>query len=170
MGSTTPISSSRFRTLRTAAELARANQAFVGALKEHATRRRRQTIGTAGGSKDLMTWHLPGLDMWIAPDVIHNRTWNALGVGDPFAKSKVPPALEINFPLRARSSATAGMALLDERGVLAFAHFGRVGGGRPGIGKASFTAHHPVTETAIVDGKDRDLYLLGDLADPGRLA
>lgn len=160
----------RYTSLRTKTELAAANRGFLDALKADANKRAKQTIGTPGGSSLLDTWYAPETDLWVAPDILHNRTWNALGNGDPFSFAKVAPTLEINFPLVHGSSTTAGCALRDDHGVTCFAHTGGVAGGKKGVGKSAFLTYHPLTERVLVDGKAKDLYLLGDLSAPDALA
>lgn len=160
-----------YQTLRSKGDLKRANDGFLKALTKRATKPRVHAIGTRGGSSPLMTWYSPSIDLWVAPDILDNRTWNALGNGDPFASTKgVAPTLEINFPLVAGSSSTAGLALADDYGVISFAHTGRIGGGKAGIGKARFREFHPWTEIVLVDGVPADLYMLGNLDDPDQLA
>lgn len=159
----------RFTSMRTPRDLAGANRAFLDVFHTRASRARTHTIGTAGGSVVTRTWHLPALDLWVASQRLHNRTWNALGIGDPFAKSAVAPVMELNFPLKAGAANTAGVALRDERGATVFGHTGRVGGGKPGVGMSAFKAFHPMTADILVDDAPRDVYLLGSDAQPERL-
>jgi hypothetical protein len=150
--------------------LAKANKAFLKVFQDRSSASAKQTIGTPGGSVQLATWFSADLDTWVAPDVLANRYWNAFGYGDPFVRSKVAPTVEINPPLAAGTSKTATLILRNQDGEFEIAHTGGAGGGKTGIGMNAFKAFHPSYETVIVDGKARDLYMLGALADEDDLA
>lgn len=150
--------------------IAQANTAFQKVFQDRATKKATQNIGTPGGSDKLMTWYSVPLGVWIAPNVLSNRYWNAFGCGDPFVGTKVAPVLELNPPLETGSSNTATLLLIDDEGEIAVAHTGRAGGGKPGVGKFAFRQYHPYFDTVLVDGKQRELYLLGSLGAADELA
>lgn len=168
----TPRTTSKlaFQSVVDRAELSRANDRLLRTLKQQATKRARQYVGTPGGSDFLMTWHLSDMDIWIAPNTLSNRYWNAIGVGDPFATTKIAPTLEVNLRLVGRARGLAGRALRDSAGRLHIAHSGRIGGGKKGVGMRAFKAFLPNFQTVTVDGRRTELYMLGRLDSPDELA
>lgn len=159
-----------YEVVGAATALAVANKTFLKIFKDRSDRNQKQVIGTPGGSDRLMTWFSKDLDVWVAPNILNNRYWNAFGCGDPFLATKVAPTVEINPPLAAGTSSTATLFLKNSRGTIDVAHTGRAGGGRKGVGKTTFFAYHPLHEQVFVDGKLRNLYILGSLDDPDELA
>lgn len=161
---------SRYELVGSAHVLAEANKEFLKVFKDRSQKHQKQTIGTPGGSSLLMTWFSPSLDLWVAPNTLDNRYWNAFGCGDPFIGTKVAPTVEINPPLAAGTSSTATLFLKNSDGAIEVTHTGRAGGGKKGVGKTTFFAYHPLHEKVIVGGKPRDLYMLGSLDEPDELA
>ena len=159
-----------YEVVGSATALAAGNKKFLKIFKDRSDRNQKQVIGTPGGSDLLMTWFSKALDLWVAPNILHNRYWNAFGCGDPFLTTKVAPTAEINPPLAAGSSSTATLFLKNRRGTIDVAHTGRAGGGKKGVGKTTFFAYHPLHQQVLVDGKLRDLYVLGSLDEPDELA
>jgi hypothetical protein len=110
-----------------------------GALKRLAT----HNIGFPGGNIDLPIHTAGEQKLWVAfggptEDAAVRRYWNAFGVYEPdrYAQSIT---VEINIPIDSNGGQVAGFFAEDgETGDIFLMHSGRVGGGRPGIGKSAF--------------------------------
>jgi hypothetical protein len=78
------------------------------------------------------------------------RTVLFLGLGNPNQSSNLSITVEINLPNEGLSMRIAGCLLSDSRKDIYIGHSGKIGGGRPGIGKTSFTNWYP-SEPFTVD-------------------
>jgi hypothetical protein len=66
------------------------------------------------------------------------RFWNRFGVDHPRKHSSLNITVEMNPPHEGENRRTAGVFLRDEAGRFYVGHTGKVGGGRPGIGRRRF--------------------------------
>ncbi len=131
----------------------------------------RRKVGHKGtsGPADLL-WHAD-LGIWasLQPERQYNRYWCAFGVDDPYKASTLSITCEINPPKEGINPQCAGLFVRDESGEFFLAHSGKVGGGRPGIGKSTFLEHRgndDVVSVFFPDSKERDYIILGRIADP----
>jgi hypothetical protein len=127
-------------------------------------------IGHKGKSTpaDLL-WH-SDLKLWasLQPERIDNRYWCAFGVDDPDPALALSITCEINPPKEGIDRRCAGL-FVEDGGELFLAHSGKIGGGRPGIGKSAFLQHWGNKNMANVvfpDRIERDYIILGRLIDP----
>ena len=101
--------------------------------------------GHLGHSQDMdMRW-FPTEKFWWAYQKATGTTprhWNAFGFAEEFSSSKsLDITCEINIPLSKGTWAVAGAFARDESGAIYIVHTGRIGGGRPGIGRTAFIQH-----------------------------
>lgn len=112
-------------------------------LKGALARQGTHNIGFPGGIVDLPIYSAGEGQLWVAfggptKDAAVRRYWNAFGVYQPDHPAQ-SITVEINIPIDSNGGQVAGFFAEDaETGDIFLMHSGRVGGGRPGIGKSAF--------------------------------
>jgi hypothetical protein len=115
--------------------------------------------------KRLVVWRPNSLEMsvvhngkywfgWAEPDSNDTtpRYWNSFGLYRENGNLQI--AVEINIPTTSDSKRVAGFFAKDtETGVIYLMHDGSVGGGRKGVGRASFLAWSDSRLVAVVNSK-----------------
>lgn len=104
----------------------------------------KRTVGFRGGYVEKMiTWH-SRVGMWslLDPDEARNRFWCCFGVQNPKDVENLNITVEINPRLEGTDLQVAGAFTKDARGVVHLCHNGKIGGGKPGIGKTAFFQHY----------------------------
>lgn len=148
---------------------AREVQATFNSLRRTVTRgckRITRFIGWQGGGRHFPVHWNPRLAMWSVFDRTRNgkRFLCFFGFKDPTRIKHLTIVCEVNMPCRSFDRRTAGVFARDSAGRLYLAHTGKVGGGRPGVGKTSFVAAlggeqmEPVTWP---DGKETEVFIIG---------
>lgn len=139
-----------------------------GVLKRQGTR----NIGFPGGNVDQTIYSAGGGQLWVAfggpIDSAIRRYWNAFGIYRPDRPAQ-SIAVEINIAAEGNSAQVAGFFAEDgETGDIFLMHSGRIGGGRPGIGKSAFLVWSKVklVEVSERDGRIRNGIAVGKLDDP----
>lgn len=76
--------------------------------------------------------------------------------------------VEINPSMEGVNRQVAGVFFRDERGSVFLGHTGRVGGGKPGIGRDAFLSfsNARLTEINAPDGKPLAAILIGEIGAP----
>jgi hypothetical protein len=128
----------------------------------------RRTVGYKGGNESAdIVWHSdPGFWVLLHPTRLPRRYWCAFGVEDPHTTSALSITCEINSPKDGIDRRCAGLFVGDDTGRVFLAHSGKVGGGRPGIGKSTFLRFRGAEDVAMVefpDGRDAEYIILGAL-------
>jgi hypothetical protein len=134
----------------------------------------RLEVGFQGGAMELdVFWH-PEIQLWAATQQLDTRYWFGFGTQRPEALMGI--ACEINIPLQGINRRVAGLLGHDDQGQVLLLHTGKVGGGRPGIGKSAFLKWYAGRPLATVDWPDgrRDIAIpigrLGDAALLGQIS
>lgn len=117
-----------------------------------------RNIGYPGGNFDRLLYLAKGkIDLWFAysrPDHSSKipRYGNAFGVFEANAKAQTI-SVEINIPANNATEQVAGFFAQDENGAVHLLHSGKIGGGRPGIGKLSFLAYAGQKLVPVIDSE-----------------
>lgn len=108
------------------------------------TEPRRQNVGWQGGGTDCTIQWDQKREMWslFEPNRTENRYWNCFGLGEPGNGGSLSIDCEINFPHEGVNRRVAGVFAQDENGTVYATHSGKIGGGRPGIGKEAFSSSY----------------------------
>lgn len=131
-------------------------------------------IGHQGGNNEAYTLRA-NARIWHHRQVIRNfgtpRFWNAFGLASQLStKRSNNITVEINSPLSGSSGAIAGMFAREAGGGLALLHSGKVGGGRPGIGKSEFIRSLGAKLVPVFDddrpSSERSVLLVARFDDP----
>lgn len=132
-------------------------------------------IGYQGGGDTLDAHWSSTLGFWhVLTDELpaaKNRFWCAFGVDDPTESSSLSITLEINPPISGTNRRIAGAFVQDrETRDIYYAHSGKIGGGRKGIGKESFLANYrgkeAVSDVEWADGQVTPMIVIGAVDDP----
>lgn len=130
-------------------------------------------IGFPGGNIDLPIFSAGERELWVAfggplEDAAVRRYWNGFGVYQP-DRPRQSITVEINIPIDSNGGQVAGFFAEDgETGDVFLMHSGRVGGGRPGIGKSAFLVWSKAKLIEVFDesGGVRTGIAVGKLRDP----
>ncbi len=130
----------------------------------------RLVVGFRGGGMELdIYWH-PRQELWTATLVLENRYWCGFGTQEPVPLMGI--SCEINIPLEGINRRVAGVFGRDDGGRIHLTHSGKVGGGRPGIGKSALLAYYgnqPLATLTWHDGKRTSAIPIGQVSDPALL-
>ena len=101
-------------------------------------------VGFRGGNLEKgVTWHArAGIWCLLDTEEVQNRFWCCFGVQDPEKEKSLEIAVEINPRLRGTDLLVGGAFALDVQGGVHLCHNGKIGGGRPGVGKTAFFDHY----------------------------
>lgn len=129
-----------------------------------------RSLGFRGGHVDADVFYQREVDLWMAFGKEPSRFWNAFGFGKPSGSSMGSIVTEINPPVAGINRRTGGAFTIDPDGQVYLVHNGKVGGGRPGIGKAQFLSYFggrggSLERAKVGDGVD-EVVVIGSMADP----
>ena len=144
-------------------------QEVFGKLSEslkQGSRRFTKHIGWKGEDGEFeVYWHdAPGIWCLLEPDREPNRYWCGFGTDNPGDMGRLSIICEINPPKSGMNRQVAGVFIRDETGSVYLGHSGKVGGGRPGIGRAAFLDFYGVNNCAPVlwpDGQESETIVVG---------
>lgn len=108
-------------------------------LRQGAQACKRQVGYRSGYADTTIHWH-PRHGFWCLfdPEYAENRYWCCFGTVDPKDQTMLSITVEINSPYKGVNRRIGGVFVRDDDGRVYIAHSGKVGGGRPGIGKKAF--------------------------------
>lgn len=138
---------------------------FLGKLEQHVDRRILVIIGFQGESFNRTISYSHDLDIWFFSEIIPGKRYvNAFGIGKPKENSHITNACEINFPLKDINRRTGGAFVEDHNKDIFVIHRGKIGGGRPGIGKSFFANNYNSKWVSVNDdGIEKTVALIGQL-------
>lgn len=97
-------------------------------------------IGYHGGyNQEKVYWH-DDLGFWwlLSRTVAGNRWWCCYGIENPEHRDMLSITVETNSPFEGVNRRIGGLFVKDDAGRVYITHSGKIGGGRPGIGKEAF--------------------------------
>jgi len=122
-------------------EIENAQRQFVAKLEERCNRQIPVKLGYKGGYEECVIRWSPLLGLWFnSGRIVENRYWNPFGLSEvaPRENSMLPIVCEINPPVEGLNKQTQGAFMRDENGHIWLLHRGKIGGGKPGIGRKLF--------------------------------
>lgn len=132
------------------------------------------TVGYPGGKYETSKLRA-NAGIWYCRQIVRDvgipRFWNAFGITSDLATNHSNHIkVEINSPLVGSNGRIGGMFAREAGKGFALLHSGRVGGGRPGIGKSEFIASFNETPVSVFDATrpsvPRPAFLVTRLDDP----
>lgn len=146
-------------------EIAKLYRQFQHKLLEHFTEKFYCRVGFPGGSFEDDVYYSPDLHLWIGYAKLDNKFWNGFGHGRPIDWNSNSISGEINFPIEGINRRIAGAFARENNGNILVLHRGKIGGGKPGIGKTHFTDNFRGDFVTAIDGdRENDFCLVGDLS------
>jgi hypothetical protein len=129
-------------------------------------------VGYRGGRYDGGVRWYPELGFWYVTQIVRDgrQYWNGFGTEKPTPDANLSITCEINSPVEGIDRRIGGAFAKDAEGCVWIVHRGKIGGGRPGIGKSSF-ANGYRGEWVVAEDGDRltDVVPISPL-ESGRLA
>jgi len=128
-------------------------------------------IGFPGGNMTLPTYSNGDGQIWYAyykeSDSPIERYWNGFGI---FSSGKLAQTIsvELNIPTNTNCQTVAGYFAKDsDTGRTYLMHSGKIGGGRPGVGKSAFLAWSKLPRVPVINstGDERYGIVVGSLDD-----
>ena len=121
-------------------------------------------VGYPGGNFEDTVRYSTDLDIWISVQELDTRFWNGFGIGKPTKGANNSLAGEINFPYENMNRRIAGVFAQEDNGNILVLHRGRIGGGKPGVGKTYFTDNFRGDFVTAIDGdRETEFCLVGEL-------
>jgi len=121
-------------------------------------------VGYPSGSFEDTVKYSTELDIWISKAEHKNKYWNGFGVGRPIEGKNNSLNGEINFPYEGNYRRIAGAFAIEDNGNILVLHRGKIGGGKPGIGKNYFTDNYRGDFVIAIDGdRETNFCLVGEL-------
>ena len=114
----------------------------------------RRTVGYPSGHVEKeVTWHAKE-HVWslLDSEETKSRFWCCFGVQNPKDVPSLDIAVEVNPRLEGTDLRVAGAFATDAHGVVHLCHNGRIGGGKPGVGKAAFIKYYRGNFTEMAYG------------------
>lgn len=146
-------------------QIARAQKIFINTLLVNGVKKYKCELGYHGGKTDLLdVFWLESEDIWVAFLVLHNRYWNAFGIGEPINYDQLGITCEINIPLQGINRRIAGAYAKDKDDSIYLLHNGRIGGSKEGIGKTLFFNNY-AGKITVMDN-NINYAIIGKLGDP----
>jgi len=124
-------------------------------------------VGYPSGSFEDTVMYSPELNIWLSHGEHDNKFWNGFGVGEPIEGRNNSLNGEINFPKEGNYRRVAGTFGVEDNGNILVLHRGKIGGGKPGIGKNYFTNNYRGDFVTAIDGdRETEFCLVGELSSP----
>ncbi len=124
-------------------------------------------VGFPSGSFQSIVRYSPDIDLWISTQELGNRYWNGFGIGRPYKGVNNSLNGEINFPYEGIDRRIAGTFAIDDDNNVLILHRGKIGGGRPGVGKTLFINNFRGDFITAIDGdRETTFCLVGELNSP----
>ena len=144
------------KVLQDKTEIQKAETLLLSKLNNRSDKQAIINVGYQGESHQLNAKWSKSLDVWWIIEDSGNRFWNAFGTGEPKWNTGHSHDItcEINPPYVGIDRRIAGVFAKDPDGKLYLLHRGKLGGGRPGIGKALFIKEFTGTWEEVEDGME----------------
>jgi hypothetical protein len=167
-----PLQQSELTALVDPKEIATAYSALARRLSNGA-KTFRHKVGWHGGHRHVVVrWH-EQLGFWVLlnPKTDKNHFWIGFGLQNPRRHKILGITCEINPPRRGVDRRCAGIFMRNSAGSLMLGHSGKVGGGRPGIGKRAFLKGYQSKLRQVLwqDGTDTsqsEIIVIGKIGAP----
>lgn len=121
-------------------------------------------VGHPGENFEDTVRYSTELGIWISMIEHSNKFWNGFGVGRPIEGKNNSLNGEINFPYEGINRRIAGAFAKEDDGNILVLHRGKIGGGKPGIGKHYFKENYRGDFVSAIDGdRETEFCLVGEL-------
>lgn len=121
-------------------------------------------VGYQGYNEESTLYYSEKSNFWFTSVEARNRYWNAFGFDRPQNGQSNSITVEINFPYKGINRSIGGIFGQNERGEILILHRGRIGGGKPGVGKELFIKNY--RENPVIandDGIEKEFCIVTSL-------
>lgn len=140
------------------------HQRFHKQLNPYLTQTINCWVGYPSGSYQDDVRYSPRLDFWLSHFEHKNRFWNGFGLEKPIKGGMNSLNGEINFPYQGINRKISGVFAKDDENNILVLHRGRIGGGKPGVGKSVFVDNFRGDFVTAIDGdRESEFCLVGEL-------
>jgi hypothetical protein len=121
-------------------EIEYAQREFVMRLEKHCDKQIPVKVGYKGGYEECSIRWSQDLGLWFYSEKAENRYWNVFGLSEvaPKQNSMLSIVCEINPPIEGLNKKVQGAFARGDDNHVWILHRGRIGGGKPGIGRRLF--------------------------------
>jgi len=146
-------------------EIEKAQREFITRLEKYCDKRIPVKVGYKGGYEDCVICWSQSLGLWFYSERLENRYWNVFGLSEtaPRQNSMLSIVCEINPPIKGLNKRVQGVFAQDNNGHIWLLHRGRIGGGKPGIGRKLFSENYQGEVREIAGDR---FAVIGDMSSP----
>ena len=147
-------------------EIKNAQHEFIMRLEEHCDKQIPVKLGYQGGYEECSINWSQALGLWFHSNKIEgSRYWNVFGLSNvaPQQNSMLSIVCEINPPVEGLNRRVQGAFVQDDNDHILLVHRGKIGGGKPGIGRKLFFENYQGKVREINDVK---FIVIGDIISP----
>ena len=147
-------------------EIESAQLQFVAKLDQCCDRQIPVKVGYKGGYEACTIRWSQAVGLWFYSEKIEgSRYWNAFGMSEvpPKENSMLSIVCEINPPVEGVNKRAQGAFASDESGRVWLVHRGKIGGGKPGIGRRLFFENYQGEVREIAGDR---FAIIGDIGSP----
>jgi hypothetical protein len=124
-------------------------------------------IGYLGGSFQATVLYSKKLNVWSYGFEEKGKNVNLFGMGRPFERGMNSITAQINFPFKNINRRVAGVFAIENDKSIVVLHRGKIGGGKPGIGKNLVLNNFRGDFVTALDGSvETKFCLVGELDSP----
>lgn len=140
---------------------------FLQKLAHTFTERIECFVGFPGGNFPDTISYSEESNLWISSNNQPTKFWNGFGVGQPSPGSNNSLVGEINFAFSSINRRIAGAFAIEDGRKILVLHRGKIGGGKPGVGKSFFTNNYSGDKVIAVDGdRETEFCLVAEFDSP----
>ena len=155
------------RVIKDQRTIEKLHRQFLQKLADELAERIACSVGFPGGSFPDTIRYSEELNIWVSSNEQPTKLWNGFGVGRPKPWSNNSLVGEINFPFSAINRRLAGAFAIEDGEKILVLHRGKIGGGKPGIGKNHFTKNYTGEWVRAWDGdRETDFCLVAEFETP----
>lgn len=147
------------------ADIRKAQKKFKQSFETFLDKKVKGSFGHKGGGGEVVFNWSSKVRIWaVFEKSEEGRFWNAFGLKEPVEGCLRSVIAEINFPFKGVNRRVAGVFAKDEKGDTFVCHNGRIGGGKPGIGKELFLNNYRGKRIYLNDeGEEKEFALVGKI-------
>jgi len=168
------MSNAILRPLVDRTRIRRAFDTISRRMKQGAQAFDRQIGFPSGYDEHTVHWHGQyGFWALFAPEFLEDRLYCCFGTMNPVERNMVDITCEVNAAREGVNRRLGGVFVRDDEGQVYVAHTGRIGGGRPGIGKRAFWEFYGSRDAETLewpDGKQSPIIVISRIDGPRLLA
>lgn len=148
-------------------QIAKFQQKFKKQIDRFLTEEINCWIGYHSGSFEATALYSEELNIWTSNFTENKSIINLFGIGRPIEGGMNSITVQINFPCENINRRVAGVFAIEDNKNILVLHRGKIGGGKPGIGKNLVLDNYRGNFVTAIDGdRETEFCLVGELNSP----